>query len=126
MTLQAAILKAGYKPQRYSGRMMNGKDCLATQVASVGDLYKLGILVGGILFHDFERGSELPEFELPQIDTYGMQIMAYWPSTPYIDVEQELATQQEPVQTYCSYPDCKCIVSTSTTNPVPKCPLGFE
>lgn len=26
---------------------------------------------------------------------------------------------------HCTYPDCKCIVSTSTSNPEPKCPLGL-
>lgn len=27
---------------------------------------------------------------------------------------------------YCSYPDCKCIVSTSTSQPEPECPKGLE
>lgn len=26
----------------------------------------------------------------------------------------------------CTYPHCKCIVSTSTSQPVPTCPLGLE
>jgi len=27
---------------------------------------------------------------------------------------------------YCTYPRCKCIVNTSTTQPEPVCPLGLE
>ena len=28
--------------------------------------------------------------------------------------------------TYCTYPRCKCVVSTSTSQPEPVCPLGRE
>ena len=27
---------------------------------------------------------------------------------------------------WCSYPQCNCIVSTTTTQPIPRCPLGLD
>jgi hypothetical protein len=38
----------------------------------------------------------------------------------YPDVEDVVA------ENACTYPDCKCIVTTSTSQPVPLCPLGRE
>lgn len=35
-------------------------------------------------------------------------------------VEEEMAKEN------CTYPNCKCIVSTSTSNPQPVCPKGLN
>lgn len=43
----------------------------------------------------------------------------------YVDPRPRLTKEQlQETEVPCSYPDCKCIVQTSTSQPVPVCPLN--
>jgi hypothetical protein len=76
VTLQEAIEQSGYKTRPYSGRGMYGKECLGVQVASIGDLYILGTKIGKL--------TAVASIHWPSIDTLGLNIIAYWPTQPFV------------------------------------------
>lgn len=47
-------------------------------------------------------------------------------SVPLSDKKKAQLLEEGQTQTVCTYPDCKCIVQTSTTQREPKCPKKME
>jgi hypothetical protein len=80
VTLQEAIEQVGYKTCSYSGRGMYGKECLGVQVASISDLYILGTKIGHL--------SQVASIYWPSIDTLGLNIVAYWPTQPFVHKDE--------------------------------------
>jgi hypothetical protein len=77
-----------YRPQKYSGRSMYGKQCFAVSLESERDLWNLA--------------CSLTETELypgaPRTDSLGFGIVAYWPNIPWEEPEAEDVPEEERVQ----------------------------
>lgn len=73
-SLAEALREAGYEPYPYSGRMMYGRRCVAVDLGSSGELFKLGYDLG-------VHGADEPG--RPTTDSMGLGIVAYWPSSEW-------------------------------------------
>lgn len=71
----------------------------------------LGVTDGGVASQHFS-GSGRENFEIALQE--------------YANTEKSYAADEEEVTPRCTYPYCKCIVSTRTSQPEPACPLGLE
>lgn len=60
----------------YSGRGMNGRVCLGTELESANQLFELGFEMAKALYFDRDpSGSITP---VPHIDSMGRGVIAYW------------------------------------------------
>jgi len=71
----------------YSGRGMYGKSCLGVTMRR-GELseFDLGVLLAG---HQEEYSGNFSPIPKPSTDNMGLDMIAYWPSIPYIDDDEE-------------------------------------
>ena len=71
--------------RRYSGRHMYGAQCLAIEIPSAPDLFRIGAMVGAMEPRAWEA-DELPE---PKLDNMGRGMVAYWPEIEWQPEWQE-------------------------------------
>jgi hypothetical protein len=64
---------------------MFGKSCLGMQIGGVGDLWLCGTKVGRLM--------AVSTIYYPSVDAFGMEIIAYWPSVPYVPKETTSETE---------------------------------
>jgi hypothetical protein len=91
---QQLLEAAGLKPQRYSGRGMNGRDCLGTQVSdplqvTAGIFAYLGTRELATKTQADDMKETFLEctgaFDYTKVDRMGHGSILYWPNLEYID-----------------------------------------
>jgi len=76
--LTGMLIVNGYRPYAYSGRGMMGKQCVAINVESLDEIWRLAIAIGGTL------GDEA-NISAPKTDSMGHGYVVYWPSYIWVD-----------------------------------------
>ncbi len=84
---------AGHFARSYSGRAMYGARCVAIDLDSAGDLFKLGCDIGFAAAEDGKATTEeLRELGVPLTDSMGRGIIAYWRYVAWPEGHPEVET----------------------------------
>ena len=79
MSFVTKLKEIGYEPRKYSGRGMNGKECVGVEINGPEDLWEMATWLG-------QEGIEVLA---PKTDQLGRGLIAYWPTLPWDAEETE-------------------------------------
>lgn len=76
-------LNGRYSPCSYSGRGMNGEECVAIHVDSPSELVSLGMWLGGSCDDD---DFDPNDAAYPEVESCGRGLVVYWRNAKWADL----------------------------------------